>query len=304
MKALILGGGSLKGAWQAGAIQAVLETGFKPDMIYGISAGALNAGYIVNESGKQWEQNQHIDWELINKKLINFWLEHITKPSDIGKLKSRWMLGMETLLSRFDGLLDVEGLHNLFKRELRIEYIVQSPVRIKVGAVNVHTGEMYYASPNDAYFVDYILASSSIPIMMPTVQIGGDHRKAFLDGGLREVVPIKKAIEDGATEIYAIATHPKHRQMKSINNRSFFGLIERIKDISVNQFENNDIEWAENYNENLMSIAGFTLNRKISLHIIRPTEPLQIKLTNFNTKDVREMIMNGYEYAYNMLRSK
>ncbi|MDP5140823.1 MAG: patatin, partial [Spirosomaceae bacterium] len=33
MKALVLGGGSLKGSWQAGAIQAVLDTGFKPDMV-------------------------------------------------------------------------------------------------------------------------------------------------------------------------------------------------------------------------------------------------------------------------------
>lgn len=302
MRALILGGGSLKGSWQAGAIQAVLETGFKPEMIYGISAGALNASFLVSEAGRQHLEEGKIDWEVVNKKLINFWINKITCPSDIGILKSKWMLGIETILSRFDGLLDTNPLHNKLRQHLDLNHLRRSPVKIKVGAVNVNSGEMHYADPLEQDFLDYLRASSSLPIIMPTIQIGGDHRKAFLDGGIREVVPLKKAIEDGATEIYAIATHPKHRQLEPINYRSFFSLIERIKDISVNQFENNDIDWAENYNENLFSIAGYTLNKKINLKVIRPLEPININLTSFTTKDIKDAIMLGYQYAYTQLR--
>lgn len=298
MKALVLGGGSLKGAWQAGAIQAVLETGFKPDMIYGISAGALNASFIVSESGSQYLETGKIDWELVNKKLISFWIDNITKPSDIGILKSRWMLGIETILSRFDGLLDTNPLHNKVKEYLNLTALRRSPVQLKVGAVNINTGEMHYTDPMEEHFLDYLRASSSLPIIMPAIQIGGDHRQAYLDGGIREVVPIRKAIEDGATEIYAIATHPKHRKMEPINYRSFLSLIDRIKDISVNQFENNDIGWAEDYNENLVSIAGFTLNKKITLKVIRPKEPIHIQLTSFTTEDIKEAVKKGYEYAY------
>ncbi|KPM47487.1 patatin-like phospholipase family protein [Jiulongibacter sediminis] len=302
MRALVLGGGSLKGAWQAGAVQAVLETGFQPEMIYGISAGALNSSFIANEAGKQHVSHGAIDWELVNKKLISFWVENITKPSDIGILKSRWMLGIETILSRFDGLLDTNPLHEKLKHHIDLTNLRRSPVKLKVGAVNVNTGQMHYADPMEQHFLDYLRASSSLPIIMPAIQIGGDHRQAFLDGGLREVVPLKKAIEDGATEIYAIATHPKHRKLEPINYRSFFSLIERIKDISVNQFENNDIDWAENYNENLMSIAGFSLNKKISLKIIRPMEPINIKLTSFTSEEIREVIKEGYQYAYTQLK--
>lgn len=302
MKALVLGGGSLKGAWQAGAIQAVLETGFKPDMIYGISAGALNAAFMVSESGKQYIEKGSIDWELVNKKLISFWIDNITKPSDIGILKSKWMLGIETILSRFDGLLDTNPLHNKVKEYLNITSLRRSPVQLKVGAVNINTGEMHYTDPLEEHFLDYLRASSSLPIIMPAIQIGGDHRQAYLDGGIREVVPIRKAVEDGATEIYAIATHPKHRKMEPINYRSFLSLIDRIKDISVNQFENNDIGWAEDYNENLVSIAGFTLNKKITLKVIRPMEPIHIQLTSFTTEDIKEAVKKGYEYAYTYLR--
>ncbi len=299
MKALVLGGGSLKGAWQVGAIQAVLESGFKPDMIYGISAGALNATFMVNEAGHQFEKNKKIDWDIVNKKLISFWIENITKPTDIGILKSKWQLGIETLLSRFDGLLDTNPLYEKLNKYIDLTTLRRSPILLKVGAVNINTGEMYYADPLEQYFIDFVRASSSIPLLMPVVQIGGDHRKAYLDGGLREVVPIKKAIEDGATEIIAIATHPKHRDMDAINYRSFFSMIDRIKDISISQFENNDIEWAEKHQENWLNLAGFSINKKLSLKIIRPHNPLNIHLTEFNSKNIKDLIIDGYEHGYN-----
>lgn len=298
MKALVLGGGSLKGAWQAGAIQAVLDRGFQPDMIYGISAGALNAAFMVNEAGKEFQETGRIDWKLVNKKLISFWVENITRPDDIGELKSRIMLGIDTLLSRFDGLLDTNPLHEKLRTYIDINTLRRSPIRLKVGSVNINTGEMHYADPLEQYFMDYLRASSSIPVIMPVIQIGGDHRNAHLDGGLREVVPLKQAILDGATDIYAIATHPKNEQKEAINYRNFFSLIDRIKDISINQFENNDIEWAEQYNENLVSLGGISINKKIKLKVLRPTETLDINLTAFSTNDIKAMIKSGYEYAY------
>ena len=301
MKALVLGGGSLKGAWQVGAIQAVLETGFEPDMIYGISAGALNAAFMVNEAGHQYKYNHTLDWDLVNKKLLKFWLENITKPSDIGILKSKWSLGIDTLLSRFDGLLDTNPLHEKLKKHIDLTTLRRSPIAIKVGCVNVHSGEMHYADPLEQHFLDYLRASSSLPIIMPGIQIGDDNKEVYLDGGLREVVPLKKAIEDGATEIYAIATHPKKREMKPINYRNLLTLIDRIKDISVSQFENNDIEWAEQYNQNLISMAGFSINKKIKLTIIRPDKTIDIKLTDFDLGEIKRIIKEGYETAYTLL---
>ncbi len=301
MKALVLGGGSLKGAWQVGVIHAILDTGFKPEMIYGISAGALNGSFMVNEAGKQFTENGKINWDLVNKKLLKFWLENITQPSDIGVLKSKITLGIDTLLSRFDGLIDTNPLHEKMKKHLDMTTLRRSPVFLKVGAVNINTGEMHYADPLEQHFLDYLRASSSLPFIMPAIQIGGDHREAYMDGGLREVVPLRKAIEDGATEIYCVATHPKNRPLEHFNYRSFFSLIERIKDITVNQFENSDIEWAENYAKNYGSIGSFNITKKIKLTVIRPEEPLNIELTDFNINDIKEIIKQGYEYGHGKL---
>jgi NTE family protein len=50
---LVLAGGSVKGAFQAGVIKALFEKGYQPDAIYGVSAGSLNAAYLVNQFGQQ-----------------------------------------------------------------------------------------------------------------------------------------------------------------------------------------------------------------------------------------------------------
>ena len=60
-RALVLSGGSIKGAFQAGAIQQVLNEGFQPDIIHGISVGSLNGSFLVNETGKY---NNGFDWKL------------------------------------------------------------------------------------------------------------------------------------------------------------------------------------------------------------------------------------------------
>ncbi len=298
MKALVLGGGSLKGAWQAGAIQAVIESGFHPEMIYGISAGALNASFLVNQAGLQMSSEGQIDWELVNKNLLKFWLENINKPDDIGLMKSKIALGIDTLMSRFDGFIDTNPLHEKLKKYLDIETLRQSPIQLKVGAVNINSGEMKYVSPETEHFLDYLRASSSLPFIMPAIQIGGKHKEAYMDGGLREVVPLRKAIEDGATEIYCIATHTQSGHLENFNYRNFLSLIERIKDITVNQFENNDLDWAENHLKTLVNIGPFSLNKKFKLEIIRPAEPIKIELTNFSEKDVRRVIKQGYEAAH------
>jgi NTE family protein len=298
MKALVLGGGSLKGAWQAGAIQAVLETGFKPEMIYGISAGALNASFMVSASALK----DKVDWVEINKELLRFWIENIKEPADIGLSKSRVSLGIDTLWSRFDGLIDTSPLDAKIKTFVNLENLLKSPIKLKVGAVDINTGIMHYIDKSEKYFHDYLRASSSLPIIMPGIAIGGNHKKIFLDGGVREVVPLKKALEDGATEVVCIATHPEKPELEPINHRSLFSLIERIKDISVNQFENSDLQLGALYTEELWGLGSYGINKKPKITVIRPSESIKINITSFKTTDVKRVIKDGYTKAYEIMK--
>jgi NTE family protein len=299
MKALVLGGGSLKGAWQVGVIRAVLEDGFQPDMIYGISVGGLNSSFLVNEATKQHIEHKHIDWLQLSQTLIEFWVKNITKPEDIAEMRSKLTLGIDTIMSRFDGLLDNTPLRRLMNHHLDEFILRNSPIQLKVGAVDVISGEMVYASPKEPNFFDYVIASSSLPTLMPTARIGGDHRTAFLDGGVREVVPIKEALKDGATELVCIACHPAKVETANINYHNFLKLYERVKDITINQFVNSDIAWAESYVEK-ENLKG----NRLTMKVIRPSHQLNLDLLSFNSDDIARLIVQGFKEGYESLSKK
>jgi NTE family protein len=297
MKALVLGGGSMKGAFQVGAIQSVLENGFEPDMIYGISVGALNSTFLVNEAERQRAETGRPDWKLVSRRLLEFWIKNITHPHDISALRSRVMLGVNTLMSRFDGLLDPSPLHNLIRRNVSDELLENSLIKLKVGAVNIESGEMKYVTPKDGHFLDYVRASSSIPMLMPAVEIDND---LYLDGGLREVIPIRPALADGATEIVLIGCHSPHLyQPEGLNARNLITLIERIRDITVNEVANSNIIWAESFAERA-NLRGTPMK----LTVIRPASPPVLDLQRFNSDDISRLIVEGYKLGMEILRKK
>ncbi|MCE7059069.1 patatin-like phospholipase family protein [Dyadobacter sp. CY343] len=297
MKALVLGGGSMKGAFQVGVIQAVLEKGFEPDMIYGISVGALNTTFLANEAGRQFSEKNTVNWSFASRKLLEFWIKNITQPQDISTLRSRVMLGMNTLMSRFDGIVDPVPLHNMIRKYVNKDFLENTPVKVKVGAVNIDSGEIKYVSPSDRHYLDFVFASSSIPMLMPAVQI---EQQLFLDGGMREVAPVRQAIEDGATEIVLIACHsPLLYQPEDINSRNLITLIERVRDITVNQIVNSNIAWAESYVD-----RSILRGKQMKLTVIRPLTPLFLDLQHFNSDDISRLIVEGYRAGMEVLLEK
>ncbi|MBX9851144.1 MAG: patatin-like phospholipase family protein [Cytophagaceae bacterium] len=303
-KALIFSGGSVKGAFQAGAFKAVVEAGYFPDFIYGISVGSLNGAYVCNEAGKQNSASiGELDWNLMADNLINFWKKNITSPGSIAVKYNDTSLFAHIWFNRFHGLLDTTPIQNLIKENIKIEYLKKSPVGFQAGAVNISNGEIAYVDASDPDFVDYLLASSAIPIIMPVVYIRGDKNRPYVDGGLRDVAPLKKAIDSGADEIICIACYPETFAGGDLNPRNLGQLAERVMDIAINEITNNDIEWANFFNKYLPE-SGKTESsgplkgyRKVKLTIIRPEHPINVDIQNFKMQDIEKLIRKGYESA-------
>ena len=65
MRAFVLSGGANYGAQQAGALEVLFEHGIQPDMVMGVSAGALNAAWVavnpklegVQELSRIWRED-------------------------------------------------------------------------------------------------------------------------------------------------------------------------------------------------------------------------------------------------------
>ncbi|MBC8154511.1 MAG: patatin-like phospholipase family protein [Bacteroidetes bacterium] len=296
-RALVLGGGSLKGAFQTGAVVALLDNGFIPDSIYGISVGSMNATFLAHEAARQFIDTNHVDWPKAGRILMENWQRYITRPQDVAVIRPRWRTGYDTILSRFDGFLDNTPIKNLIRTLVDPAVLRQSPVGLKVGAVNLMGGEMLYVDPTNDQFLDYVFASSAVPFIMPAVPIGDNRSRVFLDGGLREVAPLREAFDDGATEIVCIACHASGTTGEPFNHRNLLSLMDRITEITVNQLVNNDINWARRHVA-LEKLHG----RDVKLTIIRPDAPLTLNLMKFNSDDISRLIVQGYQTGTDALR--
>ena len=69
MNALVLSGGNIKGAYQAGTVSTLLQAGYVPEIATGISVGALNAGYLAGLA----PAGSSVDWPAVGRKLETFW---------------------------------------------------------------------------------------------------------------------------------------------------------------------------------------------------------------------------------------
>ncbi len=300
-KILVLAGGSVKGAFQAGAVRAVLEAGFQPDWIYGVSAGALNAAFLVNELGRQALEHEEPDWKKVAAALCTVWTDRITSPDSLAWRRGTYELGLSALRRNFEGLLDTTPLRELLTETITLENLMASPASLKIGAVDVTDGRIVYAEPSFPHFLDYVLASSAIPILMPVVLIGENPAMPYLDGGLRDVAPIRKAIADGATEIVCVACHSQELNGQPFAYGNLLALVDRAMDITVNEILNSDLEWAEFFNALLPEdgsevTAGVMKGyRKMKLTIIRPTAPLNVDIQAFTADDIRRLIAVGYQ---------
>jgi NTE family protein len=304
--ALVLNGGSIRGAFQVGAIKAILEKGYKFDFIYGVSVGSLNSSFMTNEIGKQNVTKDSINWQVIGNNLMNFWIEKIKKPENIAKKRSTISL-MLSIKNKFKGVVDTDPIQSLVRDTIKMENLQRSPVKLTVGAVNISDGEIVYADPSFPNFIDYVIASTAIPVMMPYIEIGGNASQPFFDGGVRDIAPLKKAIESGADEIVCVTCHSKKLGGSTSNYRNLMNLANRMMEILENEIVNNDIDWAETCNTFLPSdgtpategpLKGY---RKFKLTVIRPPQPINLDLENFKPEDIKAIIDSGYQTAKEIL---
>ncbi len=290
-KALILSGGSIKGAFEAGAIKAIFEKGFRPDVVYGISIGALNASYLVNRTG---QLNNQFDWVSVAQDLIDFWTEHAQRPRDIIRINSIFKLAYQIVTKHFVSLIDMKPLHQLIRRTLDLEALRRSKIGLEVGAVNLHTGEIEYFSPQYPYFIDAVIASTAIPVLMPYVMING---VPYVDGGLRDVVPMRPLLNNHeVTEIVVVICHPEKLSETNFYPGDLIKYIDRTKNITVNEIVKDDIRLIDKLNE----VA--TAEHQIKYTIIRPETEIRLTIDRFSSDDIRRLIDWGYRAAQEAMK--
>ena len=298
-KAFVLSGGSIRGAFQAGAIAEILTSGsFIPEAIYGTSVGSLNGAFLADRAGRAIIAGETPDWVTIGNELQHFWLKEINSFKKIGKTRNSLNLLYSIVFKKFDGFIDTLPLRKLVHKVIKRENLLKSPVDFYACSVDVATGEPLYAIAKDhPKILDYIIASTAIPMVMPLRVINSI---PFVDGGIREVAPLQRAIKDGVEEIYCILCQPKELKRKKFNYKNALDLMDRLMSITTNETVNNDIDRCLEINDviNHMSqpitIGPMKGKRNIQLEVIRPPKPVELKLTTFTSDEIKKALEFGW----------
>jgi NTE family protein len=292
MDAMALSGGNIKGAYQAGVVATLLKAGYRPGIVTGISVGALNAGYLAGLTPR----SKPIDWPAVGAELESFWRREVTGPDRFLKKRNVFDIAARLIGNKWGGLVNTDPLAGVVREALAKHDPRQTQLQVRVGAVDLISGGLVYRGPEDQDLVEYILASTAEPILMPYREIGG---RPFYDGGLRDIAPLKQAIKLGATSLVCGICQPPVCGPVSpgFDKGNVTHLVTRVMDVITNEILSNDIEWFLEINEALEEgrRGGAVLEGKkvIPILVVRPTEPIPLNLTKFTSADIARMIEQG-----------
>jgi NTE family protein len=240
---LVLTGGGARAAYQVGVIQAISEMSHPVtpkkecpfNVITGVSAGAINGGYLMSRADDFRVAAQGL-WDLWS----NLHSEKIyrTDAASFASMGSMWLktVGMGGLLGqkRANHLLNTEPLRELLNQELKLDRLPQffkdGTLRgVSVSATNYLTGtaisffdgideiQPWARSTRfgikNPITVEHVMASSAIPVFFPPVKLEG---ALYGDGCIRLTSPLSPAIHLGADRIIAIGIRYFRSQEQTI----------------------------------------------------------------------------------------
>lgn len=229
---LVLAGGGARGAYEIGALSALLPAlearGERPRVLVGTSVGALNAAYLAGTAERPADEvvaRGLAVWEGIRFEQV---LEHLGSPGALRRLVRYVGQFLGVPGARLEALLDPAPLRGTLAELVPFDAIERNVMTGALHAAAVvatsaltsrsvvfHRGGAPPAR-DDRRGIDYVeallseqhvRASAAIPGAFPAVHVDAPElaRGWYVDGGTRLNTPIKPALELGAKRVVVIA---------------------------------------------------------------------------------------------------
>ncbi|MBV9110049.1 MAG: patatin-like phospholipase family protein [Gemmatimonadetes bacterium] len=328
MRALVISGGGSKGAFAVGALKyLMLENGLDFDVLAGTSTGALIVPMIA----------------ALGKAALS------TLETEYTTVTTADILDGSPVERVIDGKPSLHGSGPLRKRiEARVTQAVfdalhTSKKRVALTAVDLHDGKLVYfqtglmpIASNDPVvqvqsrdqLVNAIHSSASFPVFMPPVANSrpGAPADTYVDGGVREYVPIEITIDAGVDEIACIILAPPRDKQATFDDPSpnVLDVAQRVIDLLSEEVGSSDVKLSQLYTDANVYInavvarlraagvkddvivpafqsAGvrnpFAGKRAVSLRIIRPQQPLKGDTLTFTPADMKANLDYGFQCA-------
>jgi predicted patatin/cPLA2 family phospholipase len=184
-RALVIEGGGMKAAYANGVLSAFEEAGHTAwDAVYGTSAGGALAAWFTAGQARYAEAT----WGYAaDPRILSY---------------GRWARRKGPLLDH-EALLDIVYVdeHPLDQEALR-----RCPHPVVVTASDVRSGAAVYQDLRRGDIISWLKATGRLPFASgPPVRIDG---REYLDGGVLDPIPVRKAVEDGCTDVTLVLNNP------------------------------------------------------------------------------------------------
>ncbi len=192
-RAFVLSGGGSLGAMQVGALRALLERAILPDLVVGCSVGALNASFVATAP----------DTAML-ARAAQVWANVTTARVYPGmRLRVIWRF-----LSGQDSLYDNRSFYAFLQESgctPAATFGDLAGAELYVTATHLRSGRLHVFGDNrNDRVLDALMASTALTPLHPPWEVEGER---YVDGGTVTPLPLRVALDRGATEIYAIHLH-------------------------------------------------------------------------------------------------
>ncbi len=200
---LILQGGGALGAFECGVVRAMNEARIVPDIVGGVSIGAIN-GAIIASNPHHSDAALDRFWNDISIHTLDVAPAHAGNAFAMGSaalwgipgfFHPRWLaLGKdgEWWPHQWTSFYDPSPVKDLLRKYVDFSRLRTSPVRLIIGAVDVELGALtLFDSRTDELTAEHILASGSLPPMFPWTTIAG---RRYWDGGIISNSPLEHVL--------------------------------------------------------------------------------------------------------------
>lgn len=268
--ALCLEGGSLRGLFTSGVLDAFMDNDLFIEYVNGVSAGSMNGmNYVSGQRGRSKRINLKY---LHDKRYISF----------KNMLSKRQIFNFDFLFGEISNKYDPFDWKKFTDKKQKYEAV----------ATNVKTGEStYFNLDNCSDIVAGVESSSSIPVMSRMIDVDG---KKYLDGGVSTPIAYKRAFELGYEKAVVVLTREKGYRKKPVNKINEKIYKRYFKPLPY--FIDKLMTVPERYN--MMQEEMEELEKEGKLLIIRPPHKVIVKRLEKSVARLECLYNEGYEEGF------
>lgn len=203
--AFVLGGGGRLGAAEVGMLRALFEREIVPDLIVGTSIGAMNGAAVAAAPTLETIDRLEEMWTTLDKNEV---------------FSGSMLAGAKNLVKTRTSLQPNQPLRRLIEKMLPATTFEELEIPFQCVAASIERAAEHWF--HEGPLVDAILASSAVPGILPAVKIDGEH---FIDGGIVNSIPIGRAVDLGASEIFVLHVGRIERPLTAPKNPWQVGMV-------------------------------------------------------------------------------